>query len=377
MLDLIKIRRDLHQIPEVCYQETQTSAYLSRILSGLTAGKPGVEITPFKTGFLVFVPGKKPAKTIAWRTDIDGLAIPEKTGLPYASRREGFMHACGHDIHQTIALGVLEALLAESRDNNFLVIFQPAEEGGGGGKALYDSGALDRYHIAEIYALHISPEYPPGVIATKPGTLFAACSSVILNLIGKGGHGAMPHECIDPIAAMAAFIMEAQTLVSRNVNPMESAVLTFGTIQGGSQVNSVADSCEVKGTLRTLTTETLELCRRRIDEMARGIALAAGAEAQVQIESGAYLPVKNNPELTARFMAWMKTRMETNRDFTFQECPVTMTSEDFGYLVDKFPGMMFWLGVGGGVPLHSDVLKADEGVIVPAVRLITDYLTSL
>jgi len=373
MLDLIKIRRDLHRIPEICYQETETGAYLKRTLDALTQNRPDVEITPFKTGFVVFVPGNAPEKTIAWRTDIDGLAVTEKTELPYASKHEGFMHACGHDIHQTIALGALEAVLAQKRDNNFVFIFQPAEEGGGGAKLLYDSGALDKYHINEIYALHISPEYAPFVIALKKDALFAACSSVFLEYTGRAGHGAMPDKTTDAITAMAAFIMQAQTVVSRSVNPVDSAVLTFGVIEGGRQVNSVAGSCRTAGTLRTLSEETFEVCGRRINAIAQGVAEASEAKADLKIENGTYLPVKNDERLTGKFTAWLKTRT----DFKFEECPVTMTSEDFGYLTHKLPGMMFWLGVGGNVPLHSEYLAPDESVIVPAAKLVSDYLLSL
>ncbi|WP_028318284.1 N-acetyldiaminopimelate deacetylase [Desulfobulbus elongatus] len=376
MLDLIQIRHDLHQIPEVCFHERETSDYLFRIIGGLTKDHLGVEVTRGQTGIVVFLPGTAPEKTIGWRADMDGLAVKEETGLPFASKHEGFMHACGHDVHMTIGLGVLEQLLAQPRKNNFVVLFQPAEEGGGGAKALYDAGAFAQYKVSEFYALHVSPEYPLGTIATKAGTLFASSSTVVVTFNGKAGHAAMPHKTIDAIAAAGAFIMEIQTLVSRNLNPREGSVLTFGRIAGGTQPNSVAASCTLEGTLRVLTATTMEFAHKRIREIAEGVALAAGAQVEVAIESGAYLPVDNNEELTNRFIAYAKAHPA----FRFQEAEITMTAEDFGYIVNHIPGMMFWLGVGGadrGVVLHSDTFAPDESVIEPAVRFIGEYLSSL
>jgi N-acetyldiaminopimelate deacetylase len=302
---------------------------------------------------------------------MDALPIAEQTGLPYASEHDGVMHACGHDVHMTCGLGLLERVLERERRDSFVFLFQPAEEHLSGAQDIVDNGILDRYEISEFYALHVSPEYAPGVIATRPGTLFAGSSSVEVEFTGVPGHAAMPHRAVDPIVAVASFVVQVQALVSRNVDPAAGGVvLTFGTISGGTVVNGVAASATVMGTVRFLDEGQHALSFRRIREVAAGIALATGTSADARLEDSPWVPVVNDPGITSVFSDYMRKAPEV----TFADAPVTMTSEDYGYLIRHIPGMMFWLGTGGEHPLHSDRFAPDEAVIEPTVRVLAEYL---
>jgi len=384
VLDLIEIRRGLHRIPELAFEEHQTSGMLSGIITGLVSGRDDIEITRHRTGIIVHVPATAvtdghPAagaggKTIGWRADMDGLPITEETGLPFGSAHPGLMHACGHDVHMTCGLGILERILAGPQRHSFVFLFQPAEENISGAKEIYDAGLLDKYRISEFYALHVSPEWDAGVIATRPGTLLAGSSSVTVEFTGVAGHAGMPHRAVDPIIAVASFVLQIQAMIARNFDPATGGVvLTFGTISGGTVVNGVAASATVMGTLRFLTSDQHDLAFKRIREIAEGVALATGATAAVRLEDSPWVPVSNDPGITARFTGYMRNRPGA----AVEDAPVTMASEDYGYLLSHIPGMMFWLGTGRGHPLHSGKFTADEKAIEPTVRLIADYLGRL
>jgi len=384
MLDLTEIRRELHRIPELAFEEHATSEKLFATISELLEGHADAEITRYRTGIIVHLPasealgetrgGTASGTTIGWRADMDALPIAERTGLPFASARPGAMHACGHDVHMACALGILERISARPRRNGFVFLFQPAEENISGAREIYDAGLLDKYEIGELYALHVSPAWDAGVIATRPGTLLAGSSSVTVEFTGVPGHAAMPHEAVDPIVSVASFVLQIQAMIARNFDPAAAGVvLTFGTINGGTVVNGVAASAKVMGSLRFIHDAQRELAFRRIREIADGVALATGATADVRLTQTPWVPLVNDPVITAKFTRYMRNRAEV----TFADAPLTMASEDFGYLVSHIPGMMFWLGVGGGHPLHSDRFAPDEAVIAPAVDLIADYLSQL
>ena len=376
MLDLTEIRRGLHRIPELAFEEHQTSEMLSGIITSLVSGRDDIEVTRYRTGIIVHVPATDGAggKTIGWRADMDGLPIAEGTGLPFASVHPGVMHACGHDMHMTCGLGILERILARPQRNSLVFLFQPAEENISGAQEICDAGLLDRYRISEFYALHVSPEWDTGVIATRPGTLMAGSSSVTVEFTGVAGHAGMPHRAVDPIVAVASFVLQIQAMIARNFDPaVGGVVLTFGTISGGTVVNGVAASAKVMGTLRFLDSAQHDLAFKRISEIAQGVALASGATVDVRLEDSPWVPVSNDPGITARFTDYLRGRAGV----AFEEAPVTMASEDYGYLVNRIPGMMFWLGVGGSHPLHSERFSPDEGAIEPAVTLVGDYLAQL
>ncbi|MBO0469151.1 N-acetyldiaminopimelate deacetylase [Enterococcus sp. DIV0242_7C1] len=368
---LIEIRRQLHQIPEIGLEEIETQKKLLTLIRQIE--KDYIEVKVWQTGILVFIHGKSPKKTIGWRTDIDGLPITEEVISNFKSMREGFMHACGHDFHMTIALGLLEQLAKEQPENNYLFLFQPAEENEAGGMLMYDGGAFGEWLPDEFYGLHVNPDLPVGTITTKVGTLFAATCEVQVTLVGKGGHAAFPQDSNDMIIAGMSFVQQAQTIVSRNVNPVEGAVVTFGTFNAGSATNVIAGKATISGTIRTLTDEMNQLTQKRIREIGEGIAKSFNCEVDVFLDQKGYVPVINDQVTTERFMRFM----EQEEEVSFYEAGVAMTGEDFGYLLSKVPGTMFWLGVDSVYGLHSAKFDPKEEAIPFAVKHISAFLKSL
>ncbi|MGG5340866.1 N-acetyldiaminopimelate deacetylase [Enterococcus sp. AZ192] len=368
---LIEIRRQLHQIPEIGLEEIETQKKLLTLIRQIE--KDYIEVKVWQTGILVFIHGKSPKKTIGWRTDIDGLPITEEVTSDFESVREGFMHACGHDFHMTIALGLLEQLAKEQPENNYLFLFQPAEENEAGGMLMYDGGAFGEWLPDEFYGLHVNPDLPVGTITTKVGTLFAATCEVQVTLVGKGGHAAFPQDSNDMIIAGMSFVQQAQTIVSRNVNPVEGAVVTFGTFNAGSATNVIAGKATISGTIRTLTDEMNQLTQKRIREIGEGIAKSFNCEVDVFLDQKGYVPVINDQVTTERFMRFM----EQEEEVSFYEAGVAMTGEDFGYLLSKVPGTMFWLGVDSAYGLHSAKFDPKEEAIPFAVKHISAFLKSL
>lgn len=226
MNPFIKIRRELHQIPEKGFEEVKTQAYLLNVLNNLPQER--MEIKTWKTGILVKIQGLNPSKTIGYRADMDGLPIVENTSYPFQSTHPGMMHACGHDLHMSIALGVISYFSHHKVDDDLLFIFQPAEEGPGGALPMLQSDEFNAWKPDFIMALHIAPEYPVGTIATKEGILFANTSELFIELTGTGGHAAFPHLANDMVVAASHFVTQLQSIISRNVNPLDSAVITVG-----------------------------------------------------------------------------------------------------------------------------------------------------
>lgn len=372
MIDYQKIRRDLHQIPEIGLEEYKTHAYLMRIIDELTAGLDFVEIRTWRTGILVFVKGSTPVKTIGWRTDIDGLPIVEETGFAFASQHEGRMHACGHDMHMTIALGLLEQLTTEQPKNNLLFLFQPAEENEAGGMLMYEDGAFGDWLPDEFYGLHVRPDLKVGDIATNTSTLFAGTCEVKLTFKGKGGHAAFPHNANDALVAASYFITQVQTIVSRNVDPIEGAVVTFGEFHAGTTNNVIAETAFLHGTIRTLTQEMNLLTQKRLREIAEGVAQSFGVELDLELKQGGYLPVENHPELAAQCMNFFQ---KENGVHMIDILPA-MTGEDFGYLLSKVKGVMFWLGIDSPYALHHPKMVPDEAALPFAIEKFGKFLSA-
>lgn len=367
MESLLQIRRDLHKIPEIGYQEFKTQQYLLSFIKKLPTDR--IEIKEWKTGLFVKVKGLSPQKTLAYRADIDGLPIDEETGHSYKSLHEGFMHACGHDFHMTVALGVLKNLVDEPVNDDIVFLFQPAEEGPGGAEAMIASEIFKEWQPDMIFALHIAPEYPVGTIATRPGLLFANTSELFIDFKGKGGHAAYPHLTNDMVIASCQFVNQLQTIVSRNISPLDSAVVTIGKITGGTVQNVIAENARIEGTIRTLSGESMKLIRKRICEMAEGMKIAFDCEISIDFGSS-YYQVYNEAHLTSEFMDFVKKHPSAN----LVECTEAMTGEDFGYMIKDLPGFMFWLGVNSPYGLHHAKLDPDEQALPFAVNLITDYL---
>lgn len=372
MLDLIKIRRDLHQIPEIGLQEFETHAYLMAQIQALTADKPFVVVKTWQTGIVVKVKGYAPERTIGWRTDIDGLPIVEETGLDFASRHEGRMHACGHDMHMTLALGVLEKMLVTQPKNNLIFLFQPAEENEAGGMLMYEAGVFDGdFQPDEFYGLHVRPDLKVGEIATNTQTLFAGTCEVKIKFKGTGGHAAFPHFANDALVAASYFITQVQTVVSRNVDPIEGAVVTFGSLHAGTTNNVIADSAFLHGTIRTLTQDMNELTQERVRKIAEGIALSFGVTLEIEMRQGGYLPVENDPVLARELMTFFDEQDGVN----LIDIAPAMTGEDFGYLLSKIPGVMFWLGIETPYALHHPKMSPNEAALDFGVTQIAAFLS--
>lgn len=363
----VEIRRDLHQIPELGFQEFKTQKYLLNYLESLPQNR--LEIRQWETGLVVKVNGNAPTQTIAYRTDIDGLPITEETLLPFQSQHPGNMHACGHDFHMSIALGVLTQFVENPIDDDLVFLFQPAEEGPGGAEPMLKSGVLAGWDPDMIIALHIAPEYPVGTIAIKPGLLFANTSELFIDLVGKGGHAAYPHQTNDMVVAACSLVTQLQSIVARNVDPLDSAVITIGKIEGGTVQNIIAERARLEGTIRTLSEESMVKVKERVEAIVKGVEI--GYQCQTSIDFGAmYHQVYNHHELTAEFVEYMNTHSELN----VVECKEAMTGEDFGYMLKEIPGFMFWLGVDSDFGLHHSKLHPNEDAIEKAVNGIVSYI---
>ena len=370
MLDLIQTRRDLHQIPEIGLEEFETQAYLLDVIKKLIAGKDFVELRTWRTGILVYLHGCQPTKTIGWRTDIDGLPVNEQTGLPFASKHQGRMHACGHDFHMTIALGSLERALEKQPKNNLLFLFQPAEENEAGGMLMYKDQAFGDWLPDQFYGLHVRPDLKVGQIATNTHTLFAGTCEIKINFKGKGGHAAFPHEAKDAVVAASYFITQVQSVVSRSVNPIEGAVVTFGVLQAGTTNNVIAETAFLHGTIRSLTQEMSLLVQKRVTTIAEAVAAAFDMEVEIELKQGGYLPVENNPKLARELMDFFQEK----EGVELIDIEPAMTGEDFGYLLSKVDGVMFWLGIDSPYALHHPQMSPKEEALAIGVEAVSSFL---
>lgn len=371
-MDLITIRRELHRIPEIGFQEFKTQQYLLERIRSMPQER--LEIAEWKTGIAVKVRGLSANKLLAWRTDIDGLPIEEATGLSYDSVHKGFMHACGHDIHMANAIGLLERLIKEPIQQDVLILFQPAEEGPGGALPFREWLKAERpdFWPDEIYAMHIAPELPVGTVSTKPGQLFANTSELFIDLQGKGGHAAFPHLTEDMAVAGASLLMQLQTIVSRNINPMDSAVLTIGKFTAGTVQNIIAENARLEGTIRTLNNESMLKMKERIESICKAVEI--GSNCRITIDYGAaYREVDNNEQLAERFLDFA----EGADGITPVRADAAMTGEDFGYFTELIPGMMFWAGVGSDFGLHHARLNPDERILEFMPGFIHRFLNEL
>ena len=370
--ELLQIRRELHEIPELGMAEFETQAYLLDKIQQMTQTLKRVKIRTWKTAVLVKITGFDSDKIIGWRADMDGLPVNEETSLEFSSKHEGRMHACGHDIHMTVALGLLKIATETPSKNDRLFLFQPAEENLSGAKLLYEANVFADWLPDEFYALHVHPELPVGQLATNNHTLFAGTCEVSIKFTGRGGHAAFPQNSNDMVVAVSHFVTQVQTIISRNVGPMENAVVTFGKMRAGMTNNVIAKEAEVHGTIRTLTKEMNELTQKRITQIAEGIAQSFDCQAEIILKQGGYLPVINNKNLADQLISFLKEKPTVN----FSEISPLMTGEDFGYLLDKVPGVMLWLGVQSDYPLHHEKMSPKEAAIMPAVEALSAWLAT-
>jgi amidohydrolase len=375
---LVELRRHFHQFPELAYREEKTAAKIAEVLREF-------EI-PFrdrigKTGVVAGLSARRPGPTVAMRADMDALPLDEQNAVSYKSRHPGVMHACGHDGHMTIMLGVARSLVetgwCEWGAGKVLFIFQPAEEGGAGARAMLKTGILDSEPIAAIFAGHMHPELPVGQVAFAPDVSNAASDNISICLTGRGGHGAQPQACIDPIVAGAYLITQLQSIISRSIAPVESAVLTIGSFHAGTARNIIPQQAVLEGTLRTLNPAVRDRVVGRFQEMLKGLEVAHQVVAEGKIAIG-YPLLVNDPGIV-RFIE--RRAKELLGDRCVHHSQPRMGSEDFAFFLEKFPGTLIRLGCGdpdkgAAYGLHSPFFDLDERSLDVGVRLFTHLLSN-
>lgn len=353
-------RRDLHEHPELMYDLPRTSGIVAEKLRGFGCDEvvSGIGIS----GVVGVIHGRKTAsgKVIGFRADMDALPILEATGLDFASKTPGKMHACGHDGHTAILLGAAK-YLSETRnfDGTVVLAFQPAEEGGAGGMAMVDDGLMDRWGVQEIYGLHNMPGLPAGQFAIREGALLASADEFEITLTGRGGHAAMPHMTVDTTLAASHVVIALQSIVARNIDPLGSVVVTVGSFHTDSVVsNVIAHEVKLKGTVRTLDPDLRKLANERIMALVPATAQAYGAVAEVDYQWG-YPVTVNHPEQT-RFAADCAEEVAGS---VIRDVKPVMPAEDFAFMLEARPGAYIFLGNGDTPMCHHPAYRFDDDVI--------------
>lgn len=370
--EAIKIRRHLHEYPELSYKETATSGYISEKLD--------VFGIPYRKGFagtgiVARIEGRNPGKkTIALRADMDALPVQEKNDLEFSSKNEGVMHACGHDVHMTCLLGA-STILNQIRDEfegTIILIFQPAEEYlPGGAIQMLKEGALADPEPDGILALHVQPDIPAGIVGFRPGKYMASSDEIYITVKGKGGHGAMPYQLTDPVLIASHLIISLQQIVSRGAKVEVPTVLSFGKVIANGATNVIPDEVKIEGTFRTMDEEWRAEVHRRITKMSLDLTKSMGGDCDIEIRKG-YPALINNKELTIRSKNFAEEYL--GNEFV-KDLEIRMTSEDFAYFSQKYPGCFFRLGVGfpgkeKSSGLHSSGFLANEKSIETGMGLM-------
>ena len=348
--ELTEFRRDLHRNPELLYDVERTAAKVAETLR--SAGVDEVVTGIGRTGVVGVIRGKsdKRGRMIGLRADMDALPITEATGAPWASTKPGLMHACGHDGHTTMLLGAARQL-AESRafDGTVVVIFQPAEEGGAGAKAMIDDGLFERFPVQEVYGLHNLPNLPLGHFAITTGPTMASVDEIEIRVEGIGGHAAFPHQTVDPITVTAALIQAVQTIVSRNVDPLKSAVVSITTIHGGDAFNVIPPTITLTGTVRTLDEGVRDLVEKRLRKAVAGIADAFDAKAELDYVRSYPVTVNHAAKVENAVRAAAEVAGAAN---VKTDLAPTMGGEDFAFMLEAVPGAFIFAGNGPSAGLH-------------------------
>lgn len=371
-------RRELHQIPELMFDVVKTAGFVESKLREF--GVDDIVKGLGRTGVVGIIKGTKgDGPTIGLRADMDALPIAEKTGKAWASKTSGKMHACGHDGHTAMLLGAAK-YLAETRNfsGSIAVIFQPAEEGGGGGREMVKDGMMEKFAISEVYGMHNLPGLELGKFATRSGPIMASTDEFKVTVKGRGGHAAMPHTTIDPVVIAAQIITAVQTIASRNVDPLQSSVVSVTILKAGDASNVIPDEASFAGTIRTLNAEMRELSKKRLKEIAEGMAAALGAEATVSIHTG-YPVTKNHGEQTG--VALNAAGDVAGLPNVNPDVNPMMGGEDFSYMLNARPGNFIFIGNGDTASLHNADYDFNDEVIPHGVsywvRLAEQRLASL
>jgi amidohydrolase len=357
--EITEWRRDLHEHPEILFETHRTAAVVAEKLESFGCDEIVTGIG--RTGVVGVIKGKTDTKgmVVGLRADMDALPILEATGLPYASKTEGAMHACGHDGHTAMLLGAAK-YLAETRnfDGTVVVIFQPAEEGGGGGREMCADGMMDRWNIQEVYGMHNWPGVPAGSFAIRPGAFFAATDQFKIVVEGRGGHAAKPHETIDPVVTSAQIITALQSIASRNADPVEQIVVSVTSVESSSTAfNVIPQRVTLKGTVRTMSRHNRDLAEDRLSKIADLTAAAMGAKAEVNYYRG--YPVMVNHEEQTAFAAEVATSVSG----ACSEAPLVMGGEDFAYMLEERPGAYILVGNGDTAMVHHPEYNFNDEAI--------------
>jgi hippurate hydrolase len=362
---IVALRRDIHREPELGFDTEKTATKVLAALDGLPLD---LETGVAQNGIVATLEGEGSGPTVALRADMDALPIQEETGLPFASEIEGKMHACGHDGHTSMLVGAVHVLsgMGDRLGGTIKFVFQPAEEGGGGGKVMVDEGVAD--DVSSIFALHLWPGLPFGKVATKAGPIMAAADAFEMEVRGSGGHGAMPHLAADAVVMAAQIVTALQTVVSREVDPVEPAVLTVGEIGAGTAFNIIPEKARIGGTVRTLDPDLRKMMPERIEELARGVA--KGMRGDVDLDYTFSYPVTvNDEDAAARALSVADDLF--GGDSVLELPNPSMGGEDFAYFLEKVPGAFIWLGVGEDASgLHTPRFAFDEDILPRGAALL-------
>ena len=364
--EITAIRRDIHRHPELMYDVHRTAGLVADKLKewGVDEIATGVG----QTGVVGIIKGKSQnsGRVIAMRADMDALPIHEETNLPHRSTVPGKMHACGHDGHTAMLLGAAK-YLTETRDfdGTAVLIFQPAEEGGAGAKAMIDDGLITRFGIQEVYGMHNKPGVPVGKFEIRKGPAMAAADQLHIKIEGLGGHAAAPHRVNDPIVASCALVTALQTVASRNADPLDSIVVSVTALNAGEAFNVIPQTAEIKGSVRTLTPETRDLAEKRIGEIVEGVMKAFGMKYQLNYRRG--YPVTFNHAGQTDF-ATSVTKEAFGSDAINTDVPPTMGSEDFSYMLEERPGAFINIGNGDSAGLHNPHYEFNDAAIPVGVN---------
>lgn len=368
---LVADRRHFHQFPELGYQEHETARYVAERLRSL-----GVETQEgvAQTGVVGLIQGRAEGRVVLLRADMDALPLTEETGAPYASQHAGVHHACGHDGHTAILLAVAE-LLARHREEftgAVKLIFQPAEEGPGGAEPMIAAGVMEQPQVDACFGLHLTNDLPVGIIMARGGPVQASADDFEIVVDGVGGHGASPHQTVDAVAIGAAIVGELQRIVSREIDPLDTAVVSVGSFHAGGRHNIIAPRATLVGTMRALKPETRDFLHQRVAEIARGVAAAARATARVKINVG--YPVTVNDEAMARFAASVAETVVGAEHVT--DGRPTMGAEDMSFFLNAAPGCYAYVGSSNEArglhhPHHSPLFDFDEAALPIGVELLT------
>jgi amidohydrolase len=343
-------RRDFHENPELLFDVHRTAGIVAEKLKSF--GCDEVVTGLGRTGVVGVIKGRSnnSGKVIGLRADMDALPIEEATNVPHKSKVPGKMHACGHDGHTAMLLGAAK-YLAETRnfDGTAVVIFQPAEEGGGGGNEMLKDGLMERFGVHEVYGMHNMPGIPVGQFAIRPGPMMAAADRFTIHIEGKGGHAARPHDCIDPVVVSAHVITALQTVASRSVDPLDSVVVSVCTVKAGDAFNVIPQTAMLLGTVRTLSPDVRDLAETRIRAIVENVCAAFGAKAEVDYDRG-YPVTMNDPDKT-EFMANVARAVSGENAVDTTVLPL-MGAEDFSYMLEQRPGAYIFLGNGDTAGVH-------------------------